>query len=132
MNDARNRMASLGREVKLLGIFRRWIERNMKLVDQYFLNEARPLMAEQGSRFRRAKSRPSNQNVRNKLLRLLVVPAVDDSALRPKCIAVLRFMSTRKQRNLAASIRSFPRRRKPAQPATNHKNVRLNRRIHKL
>ena len=90
MNDAGNRVASLGGQIEFLRIFRRWIERNMQFVDQYFFHEARALMAEQRSRFRRTESCPGNKNIRHELLRLFAMPAINDSALRAVRVAVLR------------------------------------------
>src|SRR5665213_4135361 len=89
MNDARDGMARLGRQIEFLWIFRGRVERNVQLVDQNFLYEARAFHAQQESRFRRAEPRPCGKDIRHELFRLFVVASIDDAALRPVRVAVL-------------------------------------------
>ena len=108
-----------------LGIFRRRIERNVKLVDQDFLHQARAFVAQQRGRFRRAESCAGREDVRHELLGRLVVSAIDDSALRPVGIAVLGIVGARQQRDFAAALGGIPRRRQAAEAAADDENVGL-------
>ena len=89
VNDSRNGMAGLGRQIEFAGMFGRRIERHLQLVDQNFLHQARAFLAEQRGGFRRAESGARGKNVRDKLFGLLVAAAVNDPALRAVRVAVL-------------------------------------------
>jgi len=68
VNDARNGMAGLARQIEFSRMLGRRIERHMQFVDQNFFYQARPFVAEQRGRRRRAEPGPSGKNIRDKLL----------------------------------------------------------------
>ena len=130
VNDARDGMAGLGSQIEFSRMFRRRIERNVKLVDQDFFHQARAFVAQQRSRFRRTESCAGRENVLHKLLGPLAVPAIDDPALRPIGVAVLGLVSAREQRDFAAALGGVPRRCQAAEAAADDENVGLDRSVH--
>ncbi len=88
VDDSGYGMAGLGREIKFFRVIWRIVERHAKLVDQDLLHQTRTFAAQQDCGFGRAKPGSRGKNVRNKLLGLFFVAAIDDSALCAVRVAV--------------------------------------------
>jgi len=90
VNDARQGMSRLAGQVKLSGIFRRAIKGNAQLVNQNFLHQTRAFTAQQAGGVWGAEAAANREDVGNQLFWGFPWRAIDDSALRPIGIALLR------------------------------------------
>ena len=118
-------MACLGGQIEFSGMFRRGIERDVKLIDQDFLHQARAFMAQQRGRFGRAESGARGEDVRDELFGRFAAAAINDPALCPVRVAVLGVRGAREQRDFAAPFCGVPCGRQASQAAANDEDVGL-------
>ena len=121
MDDAREGVRGLGREVKLAA--RQAVERHTGVVDQELLDQARALAAEQLHRRRIAEAGASRHDVGRQPLRGVAGPPVDDAALRLPGVGVLGADALGQHDDAGAPARRGESRRASGQAAPDHEDV---------
>ena len=125
VNDARQRVPRLARQVKVCGILRRYIEGNAQLVNQNFLHQAWTFAAQQPGGVGRTEAAADREDIGNQLFRGFPWRAIDDSALRAIGIALRGVRGARQQSNLVAPLSGFPGGRQSTQAAADDEHVGL-------
>src|SRR5574337_541301 len=93
-------MRSLGSQVPSGRIFRGFVERNPKLINEDLLYQLWALTTDQQCRLRRTQACAGGENIGYQLLRGVVRPLIDDPPLGPEGTALLRVGRSREQRDL--------------------------------
>ena len=121
VNDARDRVTTLQRQRQVTVLLA--VEAHIHPLQQNAAQRRRPFLGQDVHRLRIAVAGARAQDVAGQRVRAIVFAAVDNAALRPIGVAVLRLHSARRDSHLGAAVGQLKRCRRPGDAAAEDEDV---------